>query len=64
MAETLGNRVRHNVNAAQARLNGSPDSAAEWAVIARQLRAAADSARKIARIAARMEPDYERLNNR
>jgi hypothetical protein len=38
-----------------ARLNGSPTSAAEWTTITRQLRQAADRARKIAKLAARME---------
>ena len=56
--QTLGSTVRHNVVAVSARLNGSPDTAEEWQAIARQLRAAADAARKIAKIAGAMgRPD-------
>ena len=51
---TLGAIIRHNVAAVTARLNGSPTTAAEWQTIARQLRLAADKARRIARIAAQM----------
>lgn len=65
--QTLGSTIRHNVAAVQARLNGSPDTAAEWQVIARQLRTAADAARKVARIATIMQvseadqiPDFRR----
>lgn len=54
MAKNLGSTVRHNVNAVAARLNGTPDTAAEWQTIARQLRAAADAARKVAKLAERM----------
>lgn len=55
MATTLGSQVRHNVNAAQAILNGNPDSSTEWRAIVRQLRAAADKARIILKLAERME---------
>lgn len=46
--------VRASVDAVQARLNGSPDTAAEWQTIARQLRRAADAARSVAKLAKAM----------
>ena len=52
---SLGSDIRAIVNAVQARLNGHPDSAEEWITIARQLRSASDKARKIHKLAERME---------
>ena len=52
---SLGSDIRHLVNAIQARLNGHPDSAEEWRTIHRQLRAASDKARKVTKLAERME---------
>lgn len=54
-----GSTVRHNVNAVALRLNGSPDTANEWQTIARQLRQAADAARKIAILAGAMHERAE-----
>jgi len=53
--QTLGSQVRQAVNIAQVVLNGNPDSSKDWQVIARELRNAADKARKIATLAKRME---------
>lgn len=52
---TLGTEIRSLVHVVEARLRGYPDSSGEWTTIARQLRAAADKARKVARLAERME---------
>ena len=52
---TLGSEIRSIVHVVQARLNGTPDTSAEWRTIARQLRQASDRASKIALLAARME---------
>lgn len=52
---SLANEVRALCNVIQARLNGHPDSAAEWQTITRQLRSATDKSRKIAKLAERME---------
>jgi len=55
MASTLGSDVRRLVDALQARLNGTPDTAEEWNIIRRQLRTASDKAAKIVALARRME---------
>ena len=52
---SLGSEVRSIVMVVQARLNGHPDSADEWRTIHRQLRTASDKARRITRLAERME---------
>ena len=52
---SLGTEIRAICNAVQARLNGHPGSAADWRTITRQLRSAADKARKVTRLAERME---------
>jgi hypothetical protein len=57
--------IQANIDAVQARLDGSPDTAAEWQTIARQLRTAADAARKLATLAQAMNHGYvddERLH--
>lgn len=59
---SLGSEIQTLCNAVQARLNGHPDTATEWLTIARQLRTAADKARKIAKLAERME--YQLAGNR
>ena len=52
---TLGSEIRSILHVVQARLNGTPDTSAEWRTIRRQLRQASDRADKIALLAARME---------
>lgn len=49
-----GTLIRNNVKAVQTRLNGTPETAIEWQDIARRLRAAADAARQIAKLAQQM----------
>jgi hypothetical protein len=64
---TLGSSCRANVGAAEASLRGNPDTAAEWQIVARQLRAASDQARRIAKLAKAMEsqmPVYGVCRNR
>ena len=52
---TIGSQVRTLLDAVQARLNGSPDSANEWHTIRMQLQCAAEKAGVIEKLAERME---------
>lgn len=52
---TIGTSCRSNVASVVKVLSGAPDTSREWKQVARQLRASADQARKIAKLAVRME---------
>lgn len=57
---SLGSEIQSLVTVVQARLNGHPDSAEEWQTIAKQLRSAADKARKVAKLAERIMENVQR----
>jgi hypothetical protein len=55
MANNLGTQLRNLLSAVESTLTSSPMTATEWWAITRGLRTASDKARKIARLADRME---------